>query len=118
MSEHFFFFVGLAFILTHEMDAIRAREWAIFPGLSRLEDKTGFIVFMLLHVPLYVLLLVNVVSTAGLNSAVIHGLDVFFIVHVFLHILYLKHPKNEFKSALSWVLIVGAGLGGLLDLGL
>jgi len=116
MNNHFFFFMALAFILTHEMDAVKAREWVIFPGLSRLDDKTGYCVFTLLHVPLYLLLLLGVCNPNGLNATVIRGLDVFFIVHVFLHTAYLKHPKNEFKSALSWLLILGAGVGGLLDL--
>lgn len=32
MNNQFFFFVGLAFILTHAMDAVKAREWAISPA--------------------------------------------------------------------------------------
>ena len=43
MGEHIFFLVGLAFILTHEMDVIRSHEWTIFPLLSRLEEKAGYI---------------------------------------------------------------------------
>ena len=40
-----FFFVALAFILTHEMDAIKCREWRIFPLTSRLDDSRGYLVF-------------------------------------------------------------------------
>ena len=113
--NHPFFYIALAFILTHEMDAIRCHEWRIFPGLSRLKDQTGFVVFTLLHVPLYALLFWGLFGREN-NEALIRGVNVFFIVHVGLHLLFLKHPKNEFTSALSWILIAGAGLFGLLSL--
>jgi hypothetical protein len=38
------------------------------------------------------------------------------IVHLGLHILFLKHKNNEFKDCISWTIIIGAGLCGLLDL--
>jgi hypothetical protein len=39
-----FYILGIAFILMHEMDAIRCREWRIFPGLSYIKnDKAGLI---------------------------------------------------------------------------
>ena len=56
METQIFFFVGLAFILTHEMDAIKSREWTMFPLIARLDEKTGYIVFTALHIPLYFLL--------------------------------------------------------------
>lgn len=44
------------------------------------------------------------------------GLDCFFVVHSLLHILLRNHPKNEFRSRLSWVLILGAAIAGSIDL--
>lgn len=115
--QHFFFFTGLAFMLTHEMDAIRCEEWTIFPGLSRLEPSVGYIVFTALHVPLYLLLFWGLFASGnGLNEALIKGMDIFFMVHVLLHLLMYRHPKNKFKSVLSWSIIIGAGIGGGLDL--
>lgn len=113
--ENLFFYIALAFILTHEMDAIRCHEWRIFPGLSRLKDETGFVVFALLHVPLYTLLFWGLFGQAN-SEGLARGLNVFFIVHVGLHLLFLKHPGNEFTSVFSWAIIVGAGLFGLLGL--
>ena len=113
--EHGFFYLAASFMLLHEMDAVRCREWRIFPGLSLLEDEVGFRVFMLAHLPLYGLLF-WVMMGQSTTSGAIRGLDLFFVVHLVLHLLYLKHPKNEFKDTLSWVLIAGAALGGLTDL--
>jgi hypothetical protein len=109
-----FFFVALAFMLTHEMDAIKRREWRIFPLTSRLDDDRGYRVFTAVHVPLYLLLFWALFTPDGLNQGVMRGLALFFVVHLGLHLLFLRHPRNEFKSALSWILIVGAALAGAL----
>ena len=116
MDSHFFFFIALAFILTHEMDAVRVREWTIFPLLNRLDEKTGYTVFVAAHVPLFLALFWALFGSEGVNRSFIAGLDIFFIVHFFLHILFLKHLNNEFKSAFSWIFILGAGVAGVLDL--
>lgn len=114
MVEHHFFYLALAFILMHEMDAIRCREWRIFPGLSYLDDTWGLRVFLLAHIPLYYFLLFPLGQEHP--EGLIKGLDIFFIIHVGLHGLFLLHPKNEFKDGLSWGIIIGAGLFGALDL--
>lgn len=113
---HIFFGIGLSLMLTHEMDAIKSAEWRIFPGTSLLDDRTGHIVFTTVHVPLCVLLLWNLYGLDGLNRGLMIGLEIFFIVHVFLHLLFLRHPKNQFASALSWAIIVGSGAFGALAL--
>jgi hypothetical protein len=38
------------------------------------------------------------------------------IIHVGLHILFLKHRNNAFKDWISWTIIIAAGVRGLLDL--
>jgi hypothetical protein len=97
----------------HEMDAIRCREWRIFPLTFFLEEKVGHIVFVLAHIPLYVFLLQGLMGKQ--QAQFIIGLDYFCMIHLFLHILYLKYPKNEFKDWISWTIIAGAGLFGALD---
>lgn len=115
--EHLLFYVGLACILTHEMDAIRCEEWTIFPGLARLDHQTGYVVFTALHVPLYAGLFWGLFANdQGVNQTLVTGVDIFFIIHVFLHLFMYRHPKNQFKSVFSWSVIIGAGMGGLLDL--
>ena len=116
MENYLFFLAGLSLILAHEMDAIKCREWTIFPLLSKLNERAGYFVFTAIHAPLYLLLFQGLLGNDGINPAVIMGLDIFFIVHVFLHVLFLKHPKNQFTSAFSWIIILGAGLAGLMDL--
>jgi hypothetical protein len=115
MPHHFFFYLGLSFILMHEMDAIRCKEWRIFPGLSLLDDRWGFGIFVLAHIPLFYFPLWQMFAK-GNNESLIYGLNVFFIVHVFAHLLFLFHKKNEFRDWISWTIITGAGVFGLFDL--
>jgi hypothetical protein len=113
--SHTWYIVGLALMLVHEMDAMRCTEWRIFPGLSMLPDRIGRILFILLHIPLFLFLLAAI--TAPIPSrAFITGLDIFLIVHMGLHLLFLLHPKNAFKDVWSWSIIAGAALCGALDL--
>jgi len=101
-------------MLTHELDAVTAKEWRIFPGLSRLEDDRARFWFVALHVPLFAILLAGLL---GPNRAQwILGFDVFAVAHAVPHILLHRHPKNGFRRTLSWFLIGGASVFGTVDL--
>lgn len=115
MHSELFFYLGLSAIIIHEMDAIRCKEWRIFPGLSLLNDAWGFNLFMLAHVPLFYFLFSGLMRN-GDHTQLKFALDVFFMIHVGLHILFLQHKKNEFKDLVSWAIIISAGLFGLLDI--
>ena len=115
MGDRLFFFLALSFMLAHEMDAIRCREWRIIPGLSYLPDAKGFRLFILAHVPLYYVMLWAVIAGPD-RAEVMVGLDIFFIVHLALHLLYTRSSANKFRGWISWSLIVGAALFGAVDL--
>lgn len=108
-----FFTLGLTFILLHELDAMRCHEWRIFPLTSFLEDRLGMVVFIFLHIPLFYWVLMP--STLG-DPSFRYGFSVFLMVHFFLHVGFLWHRKNEFKDWISWSLISGAAICGLLFL--
>jgi len=116
MTEHYFFYIGFTFILIHEMDAIRLQEWKMFPILSGLKEKTGYFIFTSLHLPLYGLLFWGLSGSQSLVSNLILGLDIFFIVHLTLHLLLIKHKNNKFRNFFSWGIIILTGLFGFLDL--
>lgn len=102
-------------MIVHEMDAIRCKEWRIFPGLSMFSDKVGYIIFLFLHIPLFCFVLWKLKQRQDVE-AFIYGFNIFMILHLGLHILFLKHKNNEFKDWISWSIIIGAGLCGLIDL--
>jgi hypothetical protein len=68
-----------------------------------------------LHVPLYLGLLLLPEASVAVQSGIRYTLNLFFIVHVGLHLLLRNHSLNEFGSAFSWALISGAGFCGALD---
>lgn len=107
------YYTGIVFILIHELDAVRCKEWKIFPGLSLLKNKVGEVIFVIAHIPLLYWIFKQIISG---NENFRMGFDYFLIVHFVLHILFLVHPKNEFKDWKSWIVIAGAALFGLLDL--
>lgn len=115
MTEHFLFFIGLSFLAVHELDAMRCSEWRIFPGLSLLSDKLGELIFILAHIPIFIWVFYQLTNSTNLDNF-IKGFDIFMIIHVGLHLLLLKHKNNEFKDWVSWTMIIGAGLFGLMDL--
>lgn len=97
------------------MDAIRCKEWRILPGLSLLSDNVGQIIFLFLHLPLFGFVLWKITHSQDVE-AFIYGFNIFMIVHLGLHILFLKHKNNEFKDWISWSIIIGVGLCALIDL--
>jgi hypothetical protein len=111
--EKIWFFLGLSFILLHEMDAIRCHEWRIFPGLSLLSDRWGKILFIYLHLPLFLWMFFEI---SELDTGFRNGFNWFLIIHLILHLLFLMHRKNEFKDWISWSLIAGAALFAGIDL--
>lgn len=115
MSEHFFFYLGLSFLTLHEMDAIRCKEWRIFPGLSLLSDKIGQVLFVFAHLPLFYFIFWQLTHSQDIE-AFMKGFNIFMIVHLLLHILFLKHKNNEFKDWISWSVIIGSSLCGIIDL--
>lgn len=113
--ENIFFYFGLAALLVHELDAIKRKEWRMFPGLSKLKDETGYNVFTGLHLPLYFLVF-WLLQKPETSSTIILILDAFFIVHLLLHIILRNAPKNNFSGIFSIALIWIIGVSGLLDL--
>ncbi len=51
------YYIGLACLFTHELDAVTHSEWRLLFGLRDLPDPTAASAFVALHVPLFFLVL-------------------------------------------------------------
>jgi len=117
MMDLFLFYIGISLFLIHEMDAIRYEEWKMLPFLSSLNDKQGYYIFITLHIPLFITLF-WFLTNISTSKMIIIGIDIFMIIHLILHILFLKHKNNKFKSIFSWFIIISIAICGFLDLAL
>lgn len=113
--ENIFLYLGLAAIFVHEMDAVKRKEWRMFPGLSKLKDETAYYFFTGLHLPMYFLVF-WLLHKPETSSIIILILDVFFIIHLLLHIILRNDSKNNFSGMFSIALIWIIGISGVLDL--
>lgn len=81
--------------------------------ISLLNDKAGAMVFISLHIPLFYLMVYEIMLA---DETFRIGFNYFLIFHLVLHLLYAKHKRNGFKDWISWVIISSAALSGFLDI--
>ncbi len=117
MIADLLFFAVVSMLLIHEMDAVRRHEWRIFPFLSRLDDTRAYRVFLIAHVPLFVVLLWFLCRAAGEGRIIFQALvDSFAIIHLGLHLILWKNRRNEFTAPFSSIIIVLTALAGSIHL--
>lgn len=101
------FAVELALLFVHEMDAIRHREWQMFAILKDMPEEKAYRTFLLLHIPLYAVVLVLLFSSwARIGFYVV---DIFLAAHLLLHLGFRRHPANQLTGGLSQAFIYAAG---------
>jgi hypothetical protein len=108
------FDLTLALLFTHELDAVARHEWRLFPGLRSLPDGVASRLFVLLHVPLFVVLFRRSFSSSPdrrRRSRV--ALARFAVVHALLHRRFRTHPDYEFSGPLSALFVRGTAAAGL-----
>ncbi len=110
-TNDWLFLITVAFLLNHELDAIRKHEWRFFFALVPINDNRAYQLFTVIHVPLFVLILWNLSST-GFQA----GFDVFMIVHALVHWLLRNHPKINFNDLFSRFWVFGGALLGAIHL--
>jgi len=102
------FAVNLSLLFVHEMDAIFYQEWTMFLVLKDLNPEKAYKAFLLLHIPLYALILWLLLSPLSTLGAFI--VDVFLIAHFFIHLLFRTHPNNQLKNIHSLCIISIMGI--------
>jgi hypothetical protein len=111
------FLLGVSLLFTHELDAMTHTEWRVLPLTSWLDPERGRLVFVVLHVPLFALVLGWL--TSHLPERVMRAqfwMSVFLVIHAGLHLAYVGHPAYTFAGLLSNTLIVGSAICGAAHL--
>lgn len=113
--KSFVFYLGLALLFTHELDAMSNHEWQVLPLLGQLTDTVGRNTFVIAHIPIFAVVIAYVASlnlrTRSKARDITSG---FLVAHALLHFAFSGHSAYEFSSSLSSILIYGAALCGLL----
>jgi hypothetical protein len=111
------FYTGLSLLLTHELDAIKQHEWRIFPGLSNLKDNLSYPLFVILHIPLFILILWLLCHPSEYVQFWFQiSVDGFLIIHLGLHHFFKSHDKYEFTQQFSKIIINLMALTGLIHI--
>lgn len=106
------FLINVAFLLIgHELDAIYRKEWRFFFASTSISDETAYRIFTFLHVPAFVLIILNL-DSYGFQV----GFDIFLIIHAGLHWMLRNHPKINFNNWFSRLWIYGGALLGVVHL--
>ena len=108
------FALELALLFVHEMDAIRRQEWKMFIILKDMDDEKACRIFLLLHIPLYMAVLLLLFSPC--SHIGYYVVDIFLLAHMLIHLGFRKHPDNKFGSTISKVIINSAGLLAIVHL--
>jgi len=108
------FYLGIALLFTHELDAMPNHEWRMLPGLNLLPDAVGETIFLVAHVPLFVLVIALIASLNVKTRVTARNIaSAVLILHAALHYWFSASPAYEFSSLVSSVLIYGSALCGL-----
>ena len=114
---HILFYLGFSLLACHELDAVARHEWRLLPVLNKLNDDSGLIVFVLLHIPAFTLL----IWLTGHHTEKIRWrsqilFDLFLIVHGIAHYLFSGHPLYEFEPPIETITVYGGALVGFFHL--
>ena len=113
------FYLGIGALVTHELDAMTHHEWRLLPLLKSLEDDLGRTWFVVLHVPLFALMIAWIASPRATTRTLARRVVcAFLVIHAGLHAWFVGHPDYSFGSWLSNALIFGGGAMGAVYLAL
>jgi hypothetical protein len=115
--KHAVFFLGLGALFAHELDATVNREWALLPVLQSLSEQVARATFVLLHVPLFTLVVAGVASERErVRQTTRLGVGAFLIIQAGLHLWFSGRPDYTFDSVVSRSLIFGGAVLGAIYL--
>jgi len=110
------FAIAMGLLFAHELDAMLAKEWRMFPWFKGWSDEAASRVFVAAHVPMLALLLFGLTGQLGDVTVWVLVLNVFCIAHLLMHLLFVQLGRNLFRGIASWTYIAGAAVAAIVDL--
>ena len=92
-------------------------EWRLMPIIRTLSDEMGMMVFVIVHIPIFAVLIALVSSKNSKTRRLTRiGIGLFLVLHGLLHVLFRDHPAYEFSSMYSNILIFAGSFMGIVYL--
>ena len=105
--------LGVSALFAHEMDAVRAQEWRLLYVLRALPEPLAYPAFLLLHLPLFFLVLwASHHETPRIREGFRLLASGFLVVHAGLHARLADHPLHDFDGVVAQTLIYAGGFFG------
>ncbi|MCP4130982.1 MAG: hypothetical protein GY754_08380 [bacterium] len=109
--------LNMLFLFMHEFDACFQGEWKMVKFLKIFSEKTQYLIFLYLHIPISLLAFYYLWTVLNFNNFVLWVIiNAFGIFHFIVHLVAVKWQSNVFKNAHSFLFIVGEALTGLISL--
>ncbi len=108
------YYLGIAFLFTHEMDAVMYAEWQLLYFLRDMGEASAYSVFLILHVPAFFLFFwLGHHENSRVQRSFRYLAAGFLVVHAVIHTYNADSPANQFEGVLSYSLIYLAAASGL-----
>ncbi len=111
------YYLAIAFLITHELDAVTHSEWRLLFLLRDLEETKAAQAFVILHVPLvFAVLWFSQHAIPRVRDRTQYGVALFLVVHALIHFSLSGKPEYDFDGILSRSLILSSAVCGALFL--
>ena len=108
--------LNVMFIFMHEFDAFFQKEWKMFKFIRKLKEKTQYLLFLYIHIPLTLFLFYYLWTVINFNNFILWIIvNSFMILHLLLHIDATRWKSNVFHSIHSFIFIGGGAITGIIN---
>ncbi|NND66142.1 MAG: hypothetical protein HKN19_01025 [Halioglobus sp.] len=107
------YYLGIALLFTHEMDAVMYAEWQLLLVLRDMSDEVAYPVFLVLHVPAFFMFFwLSHHSNRRIQTVFRGSAAAFLVLHAVIHTYNADAAANQFSGLLSYSLIYLAAVAG------
>ncbi|GAB5452935.1 MAG: hypothetical protein Hals2KO_32630 [Halioglobus sp.] len=108
------YYLGIALLFTHEMDAVMYAEWQLLYFLRDMDAGSAYSAFLVLHVPaFFVFFWLGHHENQRIQQSFRYLAAGFLMLHAVIHTYNAESPANQFEGLLSNSLIYLAAACGL-----
>jgi len=94
---------NISLFILHEMDAIYRKEWMMLYPVNRLDETSAHILFTGMHFFLFMIIFIMLDQYFYYLFWI---MNTFGILHLAVHIIFIKHRHNKMNNVFSMGIII------------